>query len=268
MKELLRELREANIKVNINGEDLEISTSDNSTISPTILTKLRGAKQELLDFLKASSSVNNFKNIPLASIQDDYPLSSSQYRIWVTVQGEQSSLAYNMPGAVQFQGKLDRENFFKAIDYLIRRHEILRTVFRENSEGEIRQVIIAPAVFDFSPKFDDLRTDAHKAGKVSTIIAASTRTIFELERGPLLKMHLLQLTDESYLFVYNIHHIIGDAWSMELITKEILMVYETLIGYVWCCLVLGIMSTARPPKTAIPAGSWMQNRPISIVAGG
>ncbi|NWE50793.1 condensation domain-containing protein, partial [Pseudomonas gingeri] len=56
-------------------------------------------------------------------------------------------------------------------------------------------------------------------------LAGDARGAFDLVRGPLLRASLLQLADEEYLWLYNLHHIIADGWSMAIVLREVVTLY-------------------------------------------
>src|SRR5690606_21202520 len=90
------------------------------------------------------------RKIEKLEIMDSYPISSSQRRLWVLSQFEDGSKAYHMPSHFDLKANAsDISNLKLAIHCVIERHEILRTVFRENAEGEVRQWILTPETLDF-----------------------------------------------------------------------------------------------------------------------
>ncbi|MFH6951479.1 condensation domain-containing protein, partial [Flavobacterium sp. FlaQc-51] len=77
--------------------------------------------------------------IGAADVMESYPMSPSQERFWLLSQLEGGSLAYNMPAAVVFTGKIDADKLEESFRKLIARHEILRTNFKTDQWGENRQ---------------------------------------------------------------------------------------------------------------------------------
>src|SRR6185312_3836153 len=73
-----------------------------------------------------------FRPIGILGEQRDYALSSSQRRLWVLSQFGEANVAYNMPGVYVFEGVLDRRALDEAFGQLVRRHESLRTIFKED----------------------------------------------------------------------------------------------------------------------------------------
>lgn len=91
---------------------------------------------------------------------ENYKLSSSQYRLWLLSQFEGGNAAYNMPGVYEITGSLDPVLLERAFNAIISRHEILRTVFRERGDGEVRQVILGAADQELRMNITDLVEDS------------------------------------------------------------------------------------------------------------
>ena len=98
-----------------------------------------------------------------------YAISDAQRRLWVLSQFEGGSVAYNMPSSIELEKNIDIENFKRAIDSTIERHEILRTVFKEDETGEIRQWVIERTDLGFKIDYKDFRKIKNKEEKVKCI---------------------------------------------------------------------------------------------------
>jgi hypothetical protein len=130
--------------------------------------------------------------------------------------------AYNMPGAYAITGPLDVEALRQAFCALIERHESLRTSFVAVS-GEPMQKI-HPAV-PFPLQYLDVRTAASPDKLVNNLMLEETDFPFDLERVPLLRATLLRVGEEAFVLVFNIHHIIADGQSAEVMVNELLLRY-------------------------------------------
>jgi iturin family lipopeptide synthetase A len=173
----------------------------------------------------ARTAKSNYQPIPLAPVQACYPVSHAQKRLWILSQSKQSQTAYNMPRAYIFEGRLDVQALQHAFDQLVQRHEILRTTF-EIAEGQPVQ-----RVHDHSPSWSainmqDLRDHSNAEQEAIDLAAADASRVFDLSRGPLMSVKLLQLAEERSVFLLNLHHIIADGWSMEVLVKEVLSLYN------------------------------------------
>jgi len=159
MKDLLTELRDNKIHIALEGENLKLSF-DGAAPSPILIGKIKNNKQALIDYL-SSSKKEEAKSSDVViekvdSSSEGYPLSSAQLRLWVLSQSEEDSVSYNLPLYVWLEGDYDIDYFKKAIEAVFERHEILRTVFRPNSEGEIRQWVLSPEEIEINIDVQDL----------------------------------------------------------------------------------------------------------------
>jgi len=164
---------------------------------------------------------------------ESYPLTAAQHRLWVLSQLEGGSLAYSMPLALRLVGELSAHIFEQAIRVLIERHEILRTAFRPDASGQIRQYILSKQNIDFSLERRDYTEQANASIMVDRYMAQALNSPFDLETGTLIKGALLKVGTnkegkKESIFFATMHHIIGDGWSWELIISEIIKIYNGL----------------------------------------
>jgi amino acid adenylation domain-containing protein/non-ribosomal peptide synthase protein (TIGR01720 family) len=153
------------------------------------------------------------------------PLSFAQQRLWFLDQLVPNHSFYNIPGAVRLEGRLDLMVLERAINEIVRRHEVLRTRF-EAEAGEPVQVID-----EWEPgrlEVNDLTilTREEKQEEVSRIAREEAVAGFDLSRGPLLRVKVLQLGEEEHVLLYTMHHIVSDRWSMGILSREIGALYQ------------------------------------------
>jgi amino acid adenylation domain-containing protein len=148
------------------------------------------------------------------------PLSYSQERLWFLDRLEPGSALYNIPVAVWLAGRLDVPALAASLAAVVRRHEALRTTFRAGPGG-VEQVIAAA----LSPSFPVVSLaalpEAAREGAARRLAEAEAARPFDLARGPLLRALLLELDAARSLLVLNLHHIVGDGWSMGLLVQEL-----------------------------------------------
>jgi len=162
-----------------------------------------------------------------ASSERRAPLSFAQQRLWFLDQLVPNSPFYNLPGAVRLDGRLDLDVLESVINEIVKRHETLRTRF-EVEEGEPVQVI-----GEWKPRkleVEDLSglPRGVREAEARRITREEAETGFELDRGPLLRVKVLKLEEERHVALFNLHHIIGDAWSMGLLVREVGLLYEAM----------------------------------------
>ena len=170
------------------------------------------------------SSQEAFQDIPLAEDQGSYPLSSAQRRLWLLQQISGSGGAYNMPGFYEFAGTLERTALASSLKQLVERHEILRTIFVETEAGEVRQVVRKPEDVEVAVVYCDFKGQSGEA--LESAMLADARADIDLSSGPLLLVKVYQISDELSTLSFVLHHIAGDAWSMNLLFEELTLLYQ------------------------------------------
>ncbi len=172
----------------------------------------------------ASGNTIIYEKITPAIKQDHYVTSHAQRRLWFIHQYQPGLTAYNMPFAFELEG-LHQEAFIKAFLTLEERHESLRTTFL-NIDGLPMQKIHLPGSLGFHVAYADFRTHENGAGAAKAWADEEAVRPFDLEKGPLLRATLLQLGDARFVFLFTIHHIISDGWSLEVLMREVSALYE------------------------------------------
>ena len=163
---------------------------------------------------------------PLEAVSRDQalPLSFAQQRLWFIDRLEPGLSIYNMPFPVRLQGPLDAACLEAALSEMMRRHEVLRTSFRLEGESPY-QVIAAPAPFRL-PRIDlEALPEERRETVARHLVALDAGSPFDLEKGPILRTSLLRLEPEEHILLFNLHHIAGDGWSIEVLVQEVSELY-------------------------------------------
>ncbi|WP_031095154.1 non-ribosomal peptide synthetase [Streptomyces sp. NRRL S-15] len=147
------------------------------------------------------------------------PLSFTQQRLWFLAQLDGTSAAYNIPMAMRLRGRLDRPALLRALAAIVRRHEVLRTRFADDS-GVPRQVIGDGG--DFTVAEEELTDPARLAAICHDEAAAP----FDLERGPLIRVRLLRQSDQEHHLLVTTHHSVCDGWSVGVFFRDLVALYE------------------------------------------
>jgi amino acid adenylation domain-containing protein len=179
--------------------------------------------KELAALLSQSESVS-YESIEPVEEQDHYTISNAQQRLWIVEQFDEAKSVYNIPNSIFFE-KLDRKIFEKSIRTIIERHEILRTVF-VTVGGWPRQQVKAMEDLGFFVNYIDLRHHPKQEEQVRRYKDKEEFHVFDLAKGPLVRVTLLHLYDSAYRMLINFHHIVSDGWSAELLKKEFISIYE------------------------------------------
>jgi non-ribosomal peptide synthetase component F/thioesterase domain-containing protein len=160
---------------------------------------------------------------PEATEVFELPASASQFRFWRLSRIWPDSPAFNMPAAVRISGLLSADHLERALQAVVDRHEILRTTFKE-FDGELRQLVVTRA--EIVLQRSGLRDADAGQGELSGLVAEEARRLFDLENGPLLRAHLVNVGADDHVLIVSMHHIISDGWSQNILQRELWSIYE------------------------------------------
>ncbi|HST59898.1 MAG TPA: condensation domain-containing protein, partial [Longimicrobium sp.] len=153
------------------------------------------------------------------------PLSFAQERLWFIDRLEPGSAVYNMPGAWRLGGALDEQALERALGEIVRRHEVLRTVFGE-VDGSPVQVVATFGGFALPVEELSHLGEAEREAAVRQRAREETERAFDLAAGPLFRAVLLRLGAEDHALLLTMHHIVSDGWSMGVLFRELSALYE------------------------------------------
>ena len=158
------------------------------------------------------------------------PLSFSQQRLWFLCQLDSGNQAYSLPAVLRLRGDLQVDILSRALDEIVRRHEVLRTGFREIN-GEPVQVIspstnVAVEQIDLS----SLHVDQREA-RMRELVAIQIRRPFDLANGQLLRAALYKMERDQYILCLLMHHIASDGWSVSVFLRELTVLYDAFLHH-------------------------------------
>ncbi|MEV6395104.1 amino acid adenylation domain-containing protein [Streptomyces sp. NPDC051907] len=155
----------------------------------------------------------------------DARLSFAQRRMWFFDQLAPGSPAYNVSEMWHIRGPLEPALLRRALNAVGDRHEVLRTGFA--SEGGDPYQVIAPTA-DFDWESADLRELGAEAAQLEAARLAHAQALrpFDLTAGPLVRAQLFRLGDDRHCFVLHLHHIVVDAWSMDVLWSDLSALYD------------------------------------------
>ena len=226
MKEFIKGLFRQGIHIKCENKQLKIS--HNGNLTEEIKASIREHKEAIIAFFEEETTRKSYASIETVADQESYVLSSGQYRLWVLSQYEGGSQTYNLPLTTLLIIE-DLAIFERAIHAVIDRHEILRTIFKENADGEIRQWIKKREDLAFELIHNDYRGLENAGELAASFVAEDSVKPFDFENGPLLRMALLQHSDTYFTFYYNMHHIVSDGLSMEILSRDLKAYYEAFL---------------------------------------
>ena len=186
--------------------------------APTVASLARGLAEDLRsDASPAPAMVRVDRARPLLP-------SFAQQRLWFLHQAAPESPAYNISEILVLEGAIDPRALARAFSELVRRHEVLRTIF-EDLDGVPIQVMAPPEPVAM-PRLDLRSLPAARARQEAQRLAAEEgRRPFDLARGPVLRLLYLQVADEVQAVVATLHHIASDGWSSGILRREMQTLY-------------------------------------------
>jgi amino acid adenylation domain-containing protein len=182
----------------------------------------------LSDFVRKLESANRSDLPPIMHVECErgLPLSYAQQRLWFLAQMEGVSEAYHMPFGVQLKGQLDVAALRRALDRIVARHEVLRTTFHLQ-DGETVQRIRPAEESAFQLVEYDLSGTEDRQEKLKAWIEDEFGKKFDLETGPLIRGRLIRQSQDEYILLINMHHIVSDGWSIGILLSEFSALYES-----------------------------------------
>ncbi len=190
------------------------------------IARLSPAKRALLEArLRQSRTAAPIGAIPRRNPDEPAVCSFGQRRLWFLEQLEQDLAAHNVAHDVHIRGPLEVECLRRALESIIHRHEVLRTVIRADG-GEPAPFVLPPARFEL-PIHDLRHLDGSSREIESEQLGTADRNRpFRLDRDPILRASLHILGDEEFLLAITIHHIASDGWSGAILSQEQWAFYE------------------------------------------
>ncbi|WP_460091207.1 non-ribosomal peptide synthase/polyketide synthase [Pseudomonas sp. S2_E02] len=152
------------------------------------------------------------------------PLSFAQQRLWFLAQMEGANTAYNIPIGLRLRGQLNEHALQQALARIVARHETLRSRFAQFNDQA--QVLIAPVDSGLLLRVEDLRQHPQADQTLAALIQGEASGPFDLQDDALIRGRLVRLADDHHVLLLTLHHIISDGWSMGVLTRELMALYQ------------------------------------------
>ena len=146
---------------------------------------------------------------------DTAPLSADQHRMWFLQRLQPDSAAYHVPLALHLRGPLDVDAIRGAVQQLVDRHEVLRTVFVERADGPVQKILPAG-----TPHAWEL-VETHGEASAPDVVAARIAAPFDLASEAPLRVCLVRTGADQHVLLLLFHHIAVDEWTTALATREL-----------------------------------------------
>ncbi|GGA81075.1 non-ribosomal peptide synthetase [Puia dinghuensis] len=175
---------------------------------------------------KEPSPVN--EAIPQVPNQKFYEISNGQKRFWVLDQIKEGKGVYTITWSMKITGDFRSDALQYAIMRLVERHEILRTRFEYFNDTIYQRIAdkIDPEQLLYFSRWESAN---ETFGTIEQYLDNIAEQPFDLAKGPLLKIHVLRLSDRQFMLSAVLHHIITDEWSNKVFIREFSLLYDSFV---------------------------------------
>ncbi len=158
--------------------------------------------------------------VQLRSADGPRPLSFGPESLWYLDRLAPHSPVYNVPFLARLRGKLNIPALHRALDALVDRQEVLRTVFLPSQGAPVAFVLHRRPV---DLKYVDLRhlPESEREPQALRLATEEASRRFNLARDAMLRPFLYQVADDDYMFLFVTHHIIFELGSLAILYRDL-----------------------------------------------
>ena len=193
-------------------------TLDSIVASPPALpSTLPNAREKLLDAVRKQS--------PGLLVEDAFevPAWFCQQRQWFDDPAGSDSFIYNFPLLLRIRGPLNETALEQSLREIVRRHGVLRSVFRV-IDGKLVQIVLAPEEFKLQVTTVDGLPETREQ-QVQEAVRAEADRPFDLARGPIFRAGLMRLQPDHFILQLTSHSLVFDDWSSGILIRELSETY-------------------------------------------
>ncbi|MBQ4814057.1 amino acid adenylation domain-containing protein, partial [Pseudoalteromonas luteoviolacea] len=233
VKSLVLTLVKKGVSLSVADGKLKL-TGPVSTLSSALKAQIKDNKQAIIDYVQTVHLQQTKPKITRIDNTQPAPLSYVQQQLYFIDQYQEQSAQYNMPAAFKLEGPLDIALAEQAIKHILLRHQVLRTVYQKGAPaGQFDVIQQVQAEPEFVLKDINLRhlPESEQQQQLHALLEQDIQTPFCLHTDLLLRASHISICDHGQpcaVLLFNMHHIAGDGWSMELLLKEFVIHYQSL----------------------------------------
>ncbi|OFX87035.1 MAG: hypothetical protein A2X00_10640 [Bacteroidetes bacterium GWE2_32_14] len=245
MEELLKELKQLNIKLILENDSIRVITS-NGKLSKDIINKLKNNKNELIEYIKKSE--NNKKRVLTPSdftykhlsisevdklssqfdIKDIYQLTPMQKGIMFHALLNPDSSMYFQQTSIVLNGIVEKNYLEQAFNQVIECYDVFRTLFINFELEEPLQLVLKERRLKISYEDISQKVQEEQAKFLEDFKKKDRNNTFDLMRDHLFRVTLFKLSEKKYCIVWSHHHIIMDGWDISIIYNDIINTYHAI----------------------------------------
>lgn len=165
--------------------------------------------------------------VPSPDTHGPVPLSAAQQR-FLTAEAVSGRALYNLCSVLRFEGSLDLQRLQQALQQLVDRHDVLRSHFPADAQGQV-QALCTPWTVPL-PEVTALPVAlAQQEQWCAEEYARQLQTPFDLTQDKPLRLTAFSDPGQQWTWLFfTIHHVAYDAWSAQQLTLELGESYRAL----------------------------------------
>jgi len=224
-QKLLSKLNQAGIRIALGENDKLKIRAPKGALTDELKKDLKQSKEQIIVLLKSQAKEQSSKP---AKASSNIPLSFTQERLWFLDQLEGATNLYNMPGLFKLTGTIHLDKLQQAFKEIVQRHEVLRTHFlthkgkglaqlNSNGQWQLEQ-------FDLTEYSEQQIVE-----KTDLMICEQLASSFDLTQDCLFRTFLIKQSEQTSILMLNMHHIISDGWSVQVLIREFISLYTSFV---------------------------------------
>jgi len=185
-------------------------------------------KQSELDKLIVPIGAQNIESI--------YPLSPMQQGMLFHSLYAPDGGVYVEQTSVRLIGDIQHSTFKSAWQQVVERYSTFRTLFIWENLSTPLQVVLKQVNLPWTHLNWQSLSLSEQEQRLSELLAIEREQGFQLNQAPPTQFTLIQLSDDTYQFIWSHHHVLLDGWCLPIIFKELLSLYEAEVKGKTCFL--------------------------------
>ena len=205
------------------------SSPESGGYTPSDFSLVKLNQLELDQLLASPALKQGIDQSKCKNIEDIYPLSPMQQGMLFESLYAPDSGVYFEQLSCTLTGKLNVAAFEQAWQKVIAQHSILRTAFVWEQLTQPLQVVYRQV--DVNLQTHDWRelSAQEQQQQLEIFLHSQRQQGFQLSQAPLMHLNLIQLSADSYQFIWSSHHLLLDGWSVPLVLKDLLYFYQAIL---------------------------------------
>lgn len=158
-------------------------------------------------------------------IKNIYELTPLQEGMLFHALYDNKSLVYFEQSHFHITGELNVPIFEQTWNEIVRRHDILRTIFVHKNVAQPLQIVLKARKVDFY--FENIRalTPEKQTAHCLQYEQQDRQKLFDLTKDVLMRIAVFQLDEKSFDVIWTLHHILMDGWSTSIVYQELIDIW-------------------------------------------